>query len=116
MQPWLASPQQAWINTERRQSANSHVTLPTDAVPKVSVVIPALNEAMNLPHVFPCIPEWVHEVILIPGHSTDNTVGVARSLWPDVRVVAQEGRGKGAALRSGFAAATGEIIVMTVQT
>lgn len=80
--------------------------------PKVSVVIPALNEAENLPHVLPRIPSWVHEVVLVDGHSTDNTVDVAHKLWPGVRVVMQEGRGKGSALRTGFAAATGDIIVM----
>jgi glycosyltransferase involved in cell wall biosynthesis len=79
---------------------------------KVSVVIPALNEADNLPHVLPRIPSWVHEVLLVPGHSTDDTVEVAQMLVPNIRVVEQEGRGKGAALRSGFAAATGDIIVM----
>ncbi len=78
----------------------------------VSVVIPALNEAKNLPHVLPQIPSWVHEVILVDGQSTDGTAEIARALWPGVRLVAQEGRGKGAALRSGFAAATGDIIVM----
>ena len=79
---------------------------------RVAVVIPALNEAENLPHVLPRIPNWVHEVILVDGHSTDNTVEIARQLWPDIRIIPQEGKGKGAALRSGFAAATGDIIVM----
>lgn len=79
---------------------------------KVSVVIPALNEAKNLPHVLPRIPTWVHEVLLVPGHSTDDTMEIAQMLIPNVRIVEQEGRGKGAALRSGFAAATGDIIVM----
>lgn len=82
------------------------------ATPTVSIIIPALNEAKNLPLVLPRIPAWVHEVILIPGHSTDETVAVARRLWPTIRVIAQQGTGKGAALRSGFAAATGAIIVM----
>ena len=80
--------------------------------PTVSVVIPALNEAENLPHVLPRIPRWVAEVLLVDGHSTDETVAVARQLWPEIRVITQEGQGKGAALRSGFAAATGDIIVM----
>jgi glycosyltransferase involved in cell wall biosynthesis len=82
------------------------------AQPTVSVIVPALNEADNLPHVLPYIPAGVHEVILVDGASTDDTVAVARRLRPDIRVVQQRGRGKGAALRSGFDAATGEIIVM----
>lgn len=78
----------------------------------VSVVVPTLNEAENLPHVLPRIPEWVHEIVLVDGHSTDNTIEVARKLCPDIRIVMQEGKGKGAALRAGFAAANGDIIVM----
>lgn len=78
----------------------------------VSVVIPALNEAENLAHVLPRIPEGVHEVLLVDGHSTDDTVERACELLPSIRVVQQRGRGKGAALRTGFAAATGDIIVM----
>lgn len=80
--------------------------------PRVTVVIPALNEARNLPYVLPRIPRWVHEVLLVDGNSTDGTADVARKLYPDVRVVQQVGKGKGAALRTGFAEATGDIIVM----
>lgn len=79
---------------------------------RVSVVVPTLNEAENLPHVLPLISSDVDEVILVDGHSTDDTVRVAQQLRPDVRIVYQKGRGKGAALRTGFAAATGDIIVM----
>jgi len=75
----------------------------------VSVIVPAKNEAANLPHVLPRIPRWVHEVILVDGHSKDDTVEVALRSWPGIRIVEQQGRGKGAALRTGFAAATAEI-------
>jgi glycosyltransferase involved in cell wall biosynthesis len=78
----------------------------------VSVVIPAMNEARNLEHVLPRIPAYVYEVILVDGHSVDDTVAVAQRLRPDIRVVQQNRRGKGNALACGFAAATGEIIVM----
>jgi glycosyltransferase involved in cell wall biosynthesis len=76
----------------------------------ISVVVPALNEARNLPYVLP----WIQadEVILVDGRSTDDTLEVARTLRPDVRVVLQKGEGKGDALRAGFEAATGDIIVM----
>jgi glycosyltransferase involved in cell wall biosynthesis len=80
--------------------------------PTVSVVIPALNEADNLPFVLPKIPSWVYEVLVVDGHSTDGTLEATCSLYPNARRVQQVGRGKGAALRSGFAAATGDIIVM----
>lgn len=80
--------------------------------PPVSVVIPAMNEAENLPYVFKTLPGWIHEVVLVDGNSTDDTVAVARELWPDVKVVPQRGKGKGDALITGFAACTGDIIVM----
>lgn len=93
-------------------SHNGAVTGHGAARPRVSVVIPALNEAQNLPHVLPRIPGWVYEVLLVDGSSTDGTCEVAQRLYPSIRLVKQEGRGKGAALRSGFAAAQGDIIVM----
>ncbi len=84
----------------------------TYKTPTVSVVIAALNEAENLPHVLPRIPEWVHEVLLVDGNSTDDTVAVACQVRPSIRIVMQQGRGKGAAIRTGFAAATGDIVVL----
>jgi glycosyltransferase involved in cell wall biosynthesis len=80
--------------------------------PRVSVVVPALNEARNLPHVFVRMPSNIYEVILVDGNSADDTVAVARQLRPDVRVVRQTRTGKGNALACGFVAATGDIIAM----
>jgi len=80
--------------------------------PKVTVVIPTLNEARNLPHVFSRLPEGLHEVIVVDGHSVDNTPDVARRLRPDVQIVMQNRHGKGNALACGFVAATGDIIAM----
>lgn len=80
--------------------------------PEVSVVIAALNEAANLRHVLPRVPRDVHEVILVDGFSEDDTIATARELMPAIRVVLQDGSGKGSALRTGFRAATGDIIVM----
>jgi len=80
--------------------------------PRVSVVIPTFNEAKNLPHVFALLPTDLHEVIVVDGRSTDDTIAVARALRPDVRIVAQNRRGKGNAMACGFAAVTGDVIVM----
>jgi glycosyltransferase involved in cell wall biosynthesis len=80
--------------------------------PLVSVIVPALNEARNLPHVLPLIPSSIHEVILVDGRSVDDTVAAARRLRPDVRIVTQTRRGKGNALACGFAIASGDIIAM----
>jgi glycosyltransferase involved in cell wall biosynthesis len=80
--------------------------------PRISVVIPTRNEAQNLHYVLPYIPSLVSEIILVDGHSTDDTVEVARQLLPNIHVIHQLRRGKGDALRLGFAACTGDIIVM----
>ena len=82
------------------------------AWPRVSVVVPTLNEARNLPHVFARLPADVYEVIVVDGHSVDGTLEVARQLRPDVRVVMQTRKGKGNALACGFEAATGDVIAM----
>jgi glycosyltransferase involved in cell wall biosynthesis len=78
---------------------------------RISVVMPALNEAPNLQYVLPYISPIVSEVILIDGHSTDDTAAVAQQLLPTIRIIKQVGRGKGDALKAGFAACTGDIIV-----
>ena len=79
---------------------------------RVSVVIPTLNEARNLPHVLNRLPPDVYEIIIVDGHSVDDTVAVARRLLPHARMVTQTRKGKGNALACGFAAATGDIIAM----
>jgi glycosyltransferase involved in cell wall biosynthesis len=81
-------------------------------VPTVSVIVPALNEERNIPHVFERIPEDIHQVVLVDGRSVDDTVAVARKLRPDVCVVSQTRKGKGNALACGFEAATGDVIAM----
>ena len=80
--------------------------------PRVSVVIPARNEAKNLQHVLPHIPSLADEVILVDGQSADDTIAVAQQLFPEIHIIEQKGKGKGDALRVGFAACTGDIIVM----
>jgi len=83
--------------------------------PRISVVIPALNEARNLRHVLPLIPWFVHEVILVDGWSIDDTDTVVQQLRPTIRppihIIKQAGKGKGNALQAGFVASAGDIIV-----
>jgi glycosyltransferase involved in cell wall biosynthesis len=84
--------------------------------PRISVVIPALNEARNLRYVLPLIPPYVHEVILVDGRSTDDTMDVVAELSQDIEpvicVIKQTGRGKGDALKVGLEACTGDLIVL----
>lgn len=94
-----------------RHDQLSHPPVRTRA-PRVSIVVPARNEALNLPTVFANIPEDVYEIVLVDGDSTDGTADVALSLRDNVRVVGQDRPGKGNALICGFNACRGDIIVM----
>jgi len=78
----------------------------------VSVVVPAMNEAENIGVVLARLPKGLHEVILVDGNSKDETVEAARRAYPQIRVLTQSGRGKGDAFRTGFAAVTGNLVVM----
>ena len=80
------------------------------AQPRVSIVLPTLNEARNLEVLLPDLSEG-YEVVLVDGGSTDGTIDVARDLIPDVKVLQQTRRGKGNALVCGMHAATGDIVV-----
>ncbi len=109
----LSRPGHAYPRAARDESVSGTVDpLAGYAQVPVTAVIPAMNEAANLPHVLTRLPACVTEVILVDGHSTDDTVEVARQVRPDIRIVTQDGRGKGNALKCGFEAATGQIIVM----
>jgi glycosyltransferase involved in cell wall biosynthesis len=84
----------------------------TTAGPTVSLVIPVRNEARNIGWVLEQVADVATEIILVDGNSTDVTLVTARRCRPNVRVVPQQGAGKGSALRTGFLAAAGDIIVM----
>ncbi len=96
---------------KRGRRSYDRIDHPRPGTPSVSVVIPTLNEARNLLHVLPRIPEWVLEVLIIDGSSTDGTVEIAREHGSHVRVVLTPAAGKGAALRVGFQEARGDVIV-----
>ena len=70
---------------------------------RISIIIPALNEAASLPHVLPRIPRLpeITDVVLVNGTSSDGTPDVAKQVLPDIRIVEQDGRGKGNAIRCG---------------
>ena len=74
-------------------------------------MIPTLNEAGNLPFVLNTIPSWVDEVVVVDGRSQDDTLRIARTLRPDVKVVHETKPGKGAAMKRGFKESTGEFII-----
>lgn len=79
--------------------------------PTITIVVPARNEARNLELVLPSLPE-VHQVIVVDGHSVDDTRQVVERLMPSADFIQQTRLGKGNALACGFEAATGDIVVM----
>ncbi len=81
------------------------------AEPSITIVVPARNEARNLEIVLPQLPA-VHEVIVVDGHSSDDTRAVVARTLPQARFVQQTRKGKGNALACGFESATGDVIVM----
>lgn len=80
--------------------------------PRISVVVPTLNESRNIGWVLARLPQDLHEVILVDGCSVDGTVAVAVEVRPGIRILDQPLRGKGAALAVGLAAVTGDIAVV----
>ena len=88
--------------------------------PRLSVVIPAFNEASRLPGTLARVRAHLvaqhrpHEILVVDDGSSDGTADVARSAGADVRVLRHEpNRGKGYAVRRGMRAATGERRLMT---
>ena len=87
--------------------------------PTVSVIVPARNEAGNVAAIFARTPRMGAgtELILVEGHSSDDTRAaieraIAANPHQPARLLRQEGSGKGNAVRQGFAAATGDILMI----
>lgn len=81
--------------------------LPTMA--KVSVIVPVRNEAGNLATLLPRVRPFADELIVVDGRSTDGSREVAAPLCD--RLIGDNGKGKGDALRCGVAAASHELVL-----
>jgi Glycosyl transferase family 2 len=78
----------------------------------ISLIIPARNEAVGLRAVLgEGIPDYITEVIVVDGQSTDGTPEVVLEICPRARIVHQSGTGKGDAIKLGLALATSDIVV-----
>jgi SAM-dependent methyltransferase len=85
----------------------------------VSVIIPARNEAGNIPNIFRRMPhmgQWT-ELVFVEGHSRDNTYAAIEATIaarPEryCQLIQQTGVGKGDAVRLGFARARGEMLMI----
>ena len=87
--------------------------------PTVSVIVPARNEAGNIEQAMARIPEMGGgtEIIFVEGNSSDDTYATIErciAARPDRRsiLLKQRGRGKGDAVRAGFDAASGDILII----
>jgi SAM-dependent methyltransferase len=85
----------------------------------VSVIIPARNEAGNIAAAVERTPELGAgtELVFVEGHSRDNTwaeIQRVAAAHPErkIKILQQTGRGKGDAVRAGFAVATGDILMI----
>lgn len=96
----------------RHPDGNAPLGIDEALLHRVSVVIPTLNEAGSIARVLAGIPASVREVIIVDGLSTDGTAEAATAARPDVRIVRQQIRGKGAAIRAGIELASGEYVVL----
>jgi Glycosyltransferases involved in cell wall biogenesis len=100
---------------------NAKFTLQDLVVPlyPVTVLVPAKNEAGHIDEIISRIPELGShtEIIFVEGNSTDNTyekIVSSKSKNPerDIKLLKQDGNGKGNAVRKGFANATGDILMI----
>ncbi len=76
---------------------------------KVTVIIPCLNEEQGIEQVLRRMPEFVDQVIVVDNGSTDRTADVAQTYG--AFVIREHVRGYGRAYKTGFANATGDVIV-----
>ncbi len=90
-----------------------------EAAKTVSVIIPARNESGNIAAAVARTPEmgaWT-ELIFVEGNSTDDTWSTIQKIkeahpGKRIKIAQQPGRGKGDAMRTGYALAEGEIVMI----
>jgi glycosyltransferase involved in cell wall biosynthesis len=76
---------------------------------KITVIIPCLNEEQGVEQVLKRVPDFVDETIVVDNGSTDRTSEVARAFG--AKVIREDVRGYGRSYKTGFASATGDLIV-----
>ena len=76
---------------------------------KISIVIPTRNEEGMIKEIIDGCRPYADELMVVDGHSTDKTREIAEAAG--VKVILDNGKGKGAALRYAATVVTGDIIV-----
>jgi SAM-dependent methyltransferase len=89
------------------------------ARPRVSIIVPARNEAGHVEEIFERVPEMGggSELVFVEGHSRDDTYesierAIAEHPDRDAKLFRQSGTGKGDAVRLGFAEARGDMLMI----
>lgn len=72
--------------------------IPIEIRETVTVVIPALNEALTIGEIIERVRPYTSDILVVDGHSPDGTADLARSLG--ARILFDHGKGKGEAIRS----------------
>ncbi len=91
---------------------------PASREPVVSVIVPARNEAGNIENILRRVPEMGSgtEIVFVEGHSRDDTYStIERAIAHSDRrckLLRQTGKGKGDAVRLGFAEAQGDVLMI----
>ena len=87
--------------------------------PSVTVLIPCRNERGNIENAVTRLPRLCSdiEILFVEGHSEDGTLAEIRRVIDahpeqDIKVLVQDGKGKGDAVRKGFANARGDILMI----
>ncbi|MFP4417697.1 MAG: glycosyltransferase [Chitinispirillaceae bacterium] len=87
--------------------------------PKVSIIVPARNEAGHIDSILQRVPELGRgtEIVFVEGNSVDNTYEAIKAALPkypqkECQLHRQKGKGKGDAVRLGFEMATGELLMI----
>ena len=106
-----------WMSLSNWVVARLPVAMPTET--SVSVICPCRNESGNIPEIVRRFPKFSGpaELLFVEGHSDDSTLAecqrvAAENSHLSIRVFQQTGRGKGDAVRLGFAEARHEILMI----
>ncbi|MCC7448764.1 MAG: glycosyltransferase [Anaerolineae bacterium] len=120
--PFESAPQPA---TASAPTESVLAAQPVETLTKVSVIVPAYNEAAGVAHTAQALrpvlaqmrQQYDLEIIFVNDGSKDNTLEQLKAFFaddPSVRIVSHDtNRGLGAALRTGFAHARGDVIITT---
>ena len=110
------------MNSELLLSNSSQCLIQEDAscareiVPqKITVILPAFNEEVSIGSIVLLVKQHADRVIVVDDGSSDRTAEIAEKVGAEV-IVHSPNRGKGMALKTGFTAAEGSDVIVTMDS